>query len=212
MLMTGAIGGIFLALAWVIMLVLGAAAFSMLTGGGAAMGGETGMGIGALAAFFFLFLGYILQAFGFFGLQKVFGGVNALAGIFALLIVLAIILIIAGIAMTSEGILKVAGILMLVAFVLQPLLAGIAFMVGKGKASSGQGPMMGAGICYLVAGLVMLITFICGMAKINLGSFANILSYVMIFGMLLGHIMCAVVMIGQRKGGGAPAAPTAPSA
>jgi hypothetical protein len=216
MLMTGAIGGIFLALAWVIMLVVGVAAFSIVMGGGATnVSGDqaTSMGIGMLAAILFGFIGYLLQAFGFFGLQKVFGGANSVAGIFSLLIVLGMILVIVAAAATSVGIGQIATWVIMISFVGQLLLAGVAFMGAKGKASSGQGSLMIGGVCYLVAGLVLLVSIICAKAGINLGSIGNILGYVMIFGMLLGHILCAVVMIGQRKGGGAPAAaPAAPSA
>lgn len=215
MLMTGAIGSIFMSIAWLIMIGSVAYIFSMVMGGGAGMGMGTSQGLGALMllAGLLLLAGGICQGIGFFGLKQLFGGLHALAGVFAILISVGLLISILGGLMTAPGLVKIASYLMIFSIMLGAIVAGIAFLGARSQASGGEGALLIGGAAFLAAGVVFALLFVLGIARINIGvTLGKILAYVWVIGSVVGHIGAILVMLGQRKGGAAAPAPAAPGA
>lgn len=207
LLMTGAIGSIFFAVAWAIIITSIGAVMGMVMGATeAAMAGDaTGAvseggaraigGLMLLAAVLILAAGF-LQGIGFLGLKKVASGLFAGAGYLTILVSIGLLLSVLGGIMGSMGMAQAGSYVLLFAMMLAAIMAGLGFFAGKDK---GMMWMLG-GITFLVGGLAALLIFVLGMLlKVNIGSFAQILAYAMVFGMLLGHVFSAIVMLGARK-------------
>jgi hypothetical protein len=210
MLMTGAIGSILMTLAWLVLVGSFAFVFGMLLGGGTPSG-STAQSLGGVVfiAAVLLVGGSICQGIGFFGLKPMFGGVFMIAGIFTLLIGIGIILGILFGLIGSPSAAQATSYVLIASVVLQALFAGIGYLGGRSRATSGKGPMLLGGVTFLVAAVIFIVLFICGQARINIGiTVAEILGYTWLGGTILGHIFSAVVMLGQRKGD-APAAGSA---
>jgi hypothetical protein len=203
MLMTGAIGSIFFAVAWAIFISMGAAILSLAMGGGMLTPGEGDAnlfgGLTLLALVLILAAGF-LQGIGFFGLGKMYGGVFSVAGLLTILASVALIAVVVAafgqmLELLQYGMLGLFG-----AMILGALFGGIGFLGAKGKAASGGGGLMAAGVLLLVGALAFIVLIVLGMARINVGlTVAEILGYVAIGGLLLGHIAATIAFFGQRS-------------
>jgi hypothetical protein len=212
MLMTGAVGSILFTVAWLIMIGSFAYVIGMVMGGGApSESGSAGLGGLMLLSVVLMLAGGITQGVGFLGLKQIYGGLNSLAGIFAILISAGILLAVVGGLLSSPGLAKAAAYLMIFSIILEAIFGGLAFLAAKNQASSGQGPLMIGGFALLGSGCILVLLFLLGLLGINIGvTLGKILGYLWIIGTIVGHVGATLVMLGQRKGGGAaPAAPAA---
>lgn len=202
MLMTGAIGSIFMAIAWAIFVTMIAAIMSFVLGGGGnpTEGDGNLMGGLGLLALVMLLAGGIMQGLGFLGLKKMYGGLFALAGLFTILVSVGLILVVAAAFGQIASVLQIGGYVLGGAMVLGGLFGGLGFLAGKGQAASGGGVMAFAGLMLLIGAGAVIAMIVLGLLKITLpGTVVEIMGYAGVGGMLLGHIGATLAMFGQRS-------------
>ncbi|TNF36226.1 MAG: hypothetical protein EP329_05425 [Deltaproteobacteria bacterium] len=189
-LMTGAIGSFLIAAAILLMFVLG------VSFGGGAMGrGSAG---GGIIVGLFLLAGGIMSALGWFGLGKLYGGLNSLAGIFSILIAVTILLVVLGGVMMSVGMLQAGMYGILFSIPLTALLGGLGLMGSASKAGN-AGLFQAGGIVLLVVGIAGALIAVFALGQMGVGALGEILGYVYIFGGIAGFALAGVAMMGARN-------------
>ncbi len=198
LLMAGGIGSFLHAIGLLIMLAFGAAGGLLSMGGGA---GEARTAGGIMILFGLLVIaGGICQGLGFFGLKKLFGGLNSLAGFLAILLPVALILLLVTGIMMMVGMLMAMTYLFAYSWAASLLVPGIALLGNKGKTQKAGWTYMIGGALLVIAGIVLAAIFTFGILKINIGlSIVQILSYVLIFGAIAGHALCGIAMMSERN-------------
>lgn len=202
-LMSGAIGSIFFAVAWAIFVTMIAALLAMVLGGGAMTAGEDDANLFgglALLAFVLILAGGFLQGIGFFGLGKMYGGTFSVGGI---LTILASVCLIAAVGLAFARMMEFmqyATFGLMGAMILGALFAGLGFLGAKGKAEKGGGTLMFAGLVLTIAALAFVVLVVLGLLRVGIPeTVAQILAYVAVGGMLVGHIGATLAFFGQRS-------------
>lgn len=201
MLMTGAIGSIFMAVAWGIFVTMIAAILSFVfSGGGNPSEGDANlMGGMGLLALVMLLAGGIMQGVGFLGLRKMFGGLFSLAGLFTIFVSVGLVIAVVGAVAQILSAAQVGAYVLSIAMVLGALVGGLGFFAARGQAKAGGGPLVFGGATLAIGAVAVIALVVLGLLKVTLpGSVVQILAYVGVGGMLLGHLGATVVMFGQR--------------
>lgn len=191
--------------------LLGAAAvlFTLTVGTAMFAGGQAneGAGLMGLISVVLIIGGGICGGLGWFGLGKLYGGVNSLAGVFSILLglvpILMVVLAMSAVSSARSGDMteSSAGSMGMIGLVLGlgvPALLGI--FGGLGVMGAKTGLAKPAGIVLLIGGLGLAGLFAMIMLKIMNPSLMQIASYVGFFGLAIGFFLSGATMLSERAG------------